>query len=179
MKPHTSRLQSAPLSNRTFPAKNPPSLLLLQAILLAGSKVCTNPQLMGSSGSTTPAAVAFYKPVSNPSVSLSSLARLGTLLLGVNHIRTILSAAQHNIGRGALCQWIQSIPSFSYEILFILSDGMTRLPWVPSRKNPMASHGSQGNAVGFSVSIGLPQVLSSGIQSSCRSRNASEMPCCP
>ena len=42
-------------------AKNPPSLLLLQAMLLAGSRVCTNPQLMDSSGSTTPAAMTFYK----------------------------------------------------------------------------------------------------------------------
>ena len=42
-------------------AKNPPSLLLLQAILLAGSRVCTNPQLMDASGSTTPAAMTFYK----------------------------------------------------------------------------------------------------------------------
>ena len=41
--------------------KNPPSLLLLQAILLAGSRVCTNHQLMDSSGSTTPAAMTFYK----------------------------------------------------------------------------------------------------------------------
>lgn len=41
--------------------KNPPSLLLLQAILLAGSRVCTNPQLMDSTGSTTPAAMTFYK----------------------------------------------------------------------------------------------------------------------
>ena len=41
--------------------KNPPSLLLLQAILLAGSRVCTNPQLMDSNGSTTPAAMTFYK----------------------------------------------------------------------------------------------------------------------
>jgi hypothetical protein len=41
--------------------KNPPSLLLLQAVLLAGSRVCTNPQLMDSSGSTTPAAMTFYK----------------------------------------------------------------------------------------------------------------------
>ncbi|KAF2475707.1 uncharacterized protein BDR25DRAFT_278327 [Lindgomyces ingoldianus] len=41
--------------------KNPPSLLLLQAILLAGSRVCTNAQLMDSSGSTTPAAMTFYK----------------------------------------------------------------------------------------------------------------------
>lgn len=42
-------------------AKNPPSLLLLQAILLAGSRVCTNPQLMDVNGSTTPAALTFYK----------------------------------------------------------------------------------------------------------------------
>jgi hypothetical protein len=42
-------------------SKNPPSLLLLQAMLLAGSRVCTNPQLMDSSGSTTPAAMTFYK----------------------------------------------------------------------------------------------------------------------
>ncbi|KAK8243236.1 fungal-specific transcription factor domain-containing protein [Phyllosticta capitalensis] len=41
--------------------RNPPSLLLLQAILLAGSRVCNNPQLMDSSGSTTPAAMTFYK----------------------------------------------------------------------------------------------------------------------
>merc|ERR1711939_377170 len=41
--------------------KNPPSLLLLQAILLAGSRVCTNPQLMDATGSTTPAAMTFYK----------------------------------------------------------------------------------------------------------------------
>jgi hypothetical protein len=41
--------------------KNPPSLLLLQAVLLAGSRVCTNTQLMDSSGSTTPAAMTFYK----------------------------------------------------------------------------------------------------------------------
>ena len=42
-------------------SKNPPSLLLLQAILLAGSRVCSNPQLMDASGSTTPAAVTFYR----------------------------------------------------------------------------------------------------------------------
>ncbi|KAE8366773.1 fungal-specific transcription factor domain-containing protein [Aspergillus caelatus] len=41
--------------------KNPPSLLLLQSILLAGSRVCTNPQLMDANGSTTPAAMTFYK----------------------------------------------------------------------------------------------------------------------
>ena len=41
--------------------KNPPSLLLLQAILLAGSRVCTNKQLMDGNGSTTPAAMTFYK----------------------------------------------------------------------------------------------------------------------
>lgn len=41
--------------------KNPPSLLLLQAILLAGSRVCTNSQLMDTNGSTTPAAMTFYK----------------------------------------------------------------------------------------------------------------------
>ncbi|KAI9799387.1 MAG: Transcriptional activator of fatty acid utilization [Piccolia ochrophora] len=42
-------------------SKNPPSLLLLQAVLLAGSRVCNNPQLMDASGSTTPAAMTFYK----------------------------------------------------------------------------------------------------------------------
>ncbi|KAI1876830.1 uncharacterized protein JN550_000902 [Neoarthrinium moseri] len=42
-------------------SKNPPSLLLLQAILLAGSRVCTNSQLMDANGSTTPAALTFYK----------------------------------------------------------------------------------------------------------------------
>ncbi|KAI1763763.1 fungal-specific transcription factor domain-containing protein [Hypoxylon sp. FL1150] len=41
--------------------KNPPSLLLLQAVLLAGSRVCNNPQLMDANGSTTPAALTFYK----------------------------------------------------------------------------------------------------------------------
>ncbi|EXJ80832.1 hypothetical protein A1O3_07116 [Capronia epimyces CBS 606.96] len=41
--------------------KNPPSLLLLQAVLLAGSRVCQNPQLMDATGSTTPAAMTFYK----------------------------------------------------------------------------------------------------------------------
>ena len=41
--------------------KNPPSVLLLQAMLLAGSRVCTNPQLMDANGSTTPAAMTFYK----------------------------------------------------------------------------------------------------------------------
>lgn len=41
--------------------KNPPSLLLLQAILLAGSRVCTNPQLMDQAGSTIPASTTFYK----------------------------------------------------------------------------------------------------------------------
>lgn len=40
--------------------ENPPSLLLLQAILLAGSRSCTDPQLMDVNGSTTPAAMAFY-----------------------------------------------------------------------------------------------------------------------
>ena len=42
-------------------SENPPSLLLLQAILLAGSRVCSNPQLMDVNGSTTPAAMTFYK----------------------------------------------------------------------------------------------------------------------
>lgn len=42
-------------------SKNPPSLLLLQSVLLAGSRVCTNPQLMDANGSTTPAALTFYK----------------------------------------------------------------------------------------------------------------------
>lgn len=41
--------------------KNPPSLLLLQSVLLAGSRVCQNPQLMDVTGSTTPAAMTFYK----------------------------------------------------------------------------------------------------------------------
>jgi hypothetical protein len=46
---------------RYHDSKNPPSLLLLQAILLAGSRVCNNPQLMDANGSTTPAAMTFYK----------------------------------------------------------------------------------------------------------------------
>ena len=41
--------------------ENPPSLLLLQAILLGGSKVCKNPQLMDANGSTTSATRKFYK----------------------------------------------------------------------------------------------------------------------
>ncbi|KAL2153349.1 hypothetical protein VTH82DRAFT_4504 [Thermothelomyces myriococcoides] len=41
--------------------KNPPSLLLLQAMFLAGSRVCTNPQLMDANGSSAPAALTFYK----------------------------------------------------------------------------------------------------------------------
>lgn len=41
--------------------KNPPSLLLLQAVLLAGTRVCNNQQLMDANGSTTPAALTFYK----------------------------------------------------------------------------------------------------------------------
>ncbi|CAK7269291.1 Transcriptional activator of fatty acid utilization [Sporothrix epigloea] len=41
--------------------KDPPSLLLVQAILLAGSRVCKNPKLMDANGSTTPAALTFYK----------------------------------------------------------------------------------------------------------------------
>lgn len=40
---------------------NPPSLLLLQAILLAGSRVCSHPQLMDANGSSGPAAMTFYK----------------------------------------------------------------------------------------------------------------------
>ncbi|RPB26000.1 hypothetical protein L211DRAFT_69543 [Terfezia boudieri ATCC MYA-4762] len=42
-------------------SENPPSFLLLQAVLLAGSRVCTSPQLMDEHGSTTPAAMNFYK----------------------------------------------------------------------------------------------------------------------
>lgn len=42
-------------------SKNPPSVLLLQAILLAGSRVCTNAQLMDANGSTSPAAMTFYR----------------------------------------------------------------------------------------------------------------------
>ena len=41
--------------------QNPPSLLLLQAVLLAGSRVCNNPRLMDINGSSTPAAITFYK----------------------------------------------------------------------------------------------------------------------
>ncbi|KAK3616708.1 Transcriptional activator of fatty acid utilization [Elasticomyces elasticus] len=41
--------------------KNQPSLLLLHAILLAGSRVCNNSQLMDANGSTTRAAMTFYK----------------------------------------------------------------------------------------------------------------------
>lgn len=56
-----------PIINRTRfmrqyrDSKNPPSLLLLQAVLLAGTRVCDNSQLMDSNGSTTPAALTFYK----------------------------------------------------------------------------------------------------------------------
>ncbi|KAF5228242.1 hypothetical protein FAUST_11226 [Fusarium austroamericanum] len=41
--------------------KNPPSLLLLQSVLLAGTRACNNHQLMDANGSTTPAALTFYK----------------------------------------------------------------------------------------------------------------------
>ncbi|KAI5466555.1 cutinase transcription factor 1 alpha [Mariannaea sp. PMI_226] len=41
--------------------KNPPSLLLLQSVLLAGTRACNNPQMMDANGSTTPAALTFYK----------------------------------------------------------------------------------------------------------------------
>ncbi|KAI9839192.1 MAG: Cutinase transcription factor 1 alpha [Sarea resinae] len=41
--------------------QDPPSLLLLQAVLLAGSRVCSNPQLLDMNGSSTPAALTFYK----------------------------------------------------------------------------------------------------------------------
>lgn len=40
---------------------NPPSILLLQAILLAGSRVCNSQALMDANQSTTPAALTFYK----------------------------------------------------------------------------------------------------------------------
>jgi hypothetical protein len=56
-----------PVINRTkfmrqyHDPKNPPSFLLIQAVLLAGSRVCNNPQLMDNNGSTTPAALTFYK----------------------------------------------------------------------------------------------------------------------
>jgi hypothetical protein len=42
-------------------AINPPSCLLLQAILLAGSTVCSNTQLMDAKGSTTSASLTFYR----------------------------------------------------------------------------------------------------------------------
>lgn len=41
--------------------KNPPSLLLQQAVLLAGSKVCTNSQLIDANHPTAPRGLAFYK----------------------------------------------------------------------------------------------------------------------
>lgn len=40
---------------------SPPSLLLLQAVLLAGSRVCRNPALLDSSGSSQLATMTFYK----------------------------------------------------------------------------------------------------------------------
>lgn len=40
---------------------NPPSLLLLQSMLLAGSRVCKNPALLDSSGSPDLASLTFYK----------------------------------------------------------------------------------------------------------------------
>ncbi|KAL5614440.1 hypothetical protein BROUX41_004545 [Berkeleyomyces rouxiae] len=47
--------------NRYRNPKNPPSLFLLQSVLLAGSRVCTNRQLLDANGSATPAALTFYK----------------------------------------------------------------------------------------------------------------------
>jgi hypothetical protein len=41
--------------------KNPPSLLLMQAILLAGSRVCATTMLLDSNGSEVPAATLFYQ----------------------------------------------------------------------------------------------------------------------
>ncbi|KAH6869188.1 fungal-specific transcription factor domain-containing protein [Thelonectria olida] len=38
-----------------------PSLLLLQSILLAGSRACCSPELADANGSTTPAGLAFFK----------------------------------------------------------------------------------------------------------------------
>lgn len=58
-----------PLVNRTQfmrrynDPSNPPSLLLLQAILLAGSRVCRNPALLDSTGSSELASLTFYKRV--------------------------------------------------------------------------------------------------------------------
>lgn len=40
---------------------NPPSLLLLQSVLLAGSRVCKNPALLDASGSADLASLTFYK----------------------------------------------------------------------------------------------------------------------
>ncbi|APA08928.1 hypothetical protein sscle_04g036980 [Sclerotinia sclerotiorum 1980 UF-70] len=40
---------------------NPPPLLLMQAVLLAGSRVCTTSMLLDASGSPIPAATLFYK----------------------------------------------------------------------------------------------------------------------
>jgi Fungal specific transcription factor domain len=40
---------------------NPPSLLLFQAILFAGSRVCGNSELEDEDGSTSTAALVFYK----------------------------------------------------------------------------------------------------------------------
>lgn len=42
-------------------ANDPPSILLTQAILLAGTRVCSNPQLQDADGSTTAVALTFYK----------------------------------------------------------------------------------------------------------------------
>ncbi|KAK4165183.1 putative cutinase transcription factor 1 alpha [Cladorrhinum sp. PSN259] len=54
-------INKAKFMRRYKDQKNPPSLLLLQAMLLAGSRVCTNQQLMDANGSATPAALTFYK----------------------------------------------------------------------------------------------------------------------
>jgi hypothetical protein len=40
---------------------NPPSILLMQAMLLAGSRVCTTPLLMDGNGSPIPASTLFYQ----------------------------------------------------------------------------------------------------------------------
>lgn len=56
-----------PVINRTsfmqryHDPNNPPSLLLMQAILLAGSRVCATPLLLDSNGSAIPAATLFYQ----------------------------------------------------------------------------------------------------------------------
>jgi len=90
-------------------AKNPPSLLLLQAILLAGTRVCNNQQLLGTDGTTTHAAMNFYtraKALYDANYEDDRVTIIQSLILmgwywegpeGMCAVSTSLAAHSHNI----------------------------------------------------------------------------------